>query len=85
MQVVFHKNFKKQTKKFKTLKTKIEQRLFLFMQDPFNPILNNHPLIGKYKGYRSINITADYRAVYESINDDLAYFITLDKHSNLYR
>ena len=85
MQVVFHKNFKKQTKKFKTLKTKIEQRLFLFMQDPFNPILNNHPLIGKYKGYRSINITADYRAVYESINDDLALFVTLDKHSNLYR
>ena len=85
MQVVFHKNFKKQTKKFKTLKTKIEQRLFLFMQDPFNPILNNHPLIGKYKGYRSINITADYRAVYESINDDLALFVTLDKHSNLYK
>lgn len=85
MQVIFHKNFKKQTTKFKTLKTKIEQRLFLFMEDPFNPVLNNHPLIGKYKGYRSINITADYRAVYESINDDLAYFITLDKHSNLYK
>ncbi|TSC66642.1 MAG: translation repressor RelE [Candidatus Doudnabacteria bacterium Gr01-1014_77] len=85
MQVVFHKNFKKQTKKLKALKTKIEQRLFLFMEDPFNPILNNHPLIGKYKGYRSINITADYRAVYESINDDLAFFITLDKHSNLYK
>ncbi len=85
MQVIFHKNFKKQTKKLKALKTKIEQRLFLFMEDPFNPILNNHPLIGKYKGYRSINITADYRAVYESINDDLAFFITLDKHSNLYK
>jgi len=85
MQVVFHKNFKKQTAKFKALKTKIEQRLFLFIEDPFNPVLNNHPLIGKYKGYRSINITADYRAVYESINDDLAFFITLDKHSNLYK
>ncbi len=85
MQVIFHKNFKKQTAKFKTLKTKIDQRLFLFIDDPFNPILNNHPLIGKYKGYRSINITADYRAVYESINDDLSLFITLDKHSNLYR
>ncbi len=85
MQVIFHKNFKKQTAKFKTLKTKIDQRLFLFIDDPFNPILNNHPLIGKYKGYRSINITADYRAVYESINDDMSLFITLDKHSNLYR
>lgn len=85
MQVIFHKNFKKQTAKLKTLKTKIDQRLFLFMDDPFNPVLNNHPLIGKYKGYRSINITADYRAVYESINDDLAFFITLDKHSNLYK
>lgn len=85
MQVIFHKNFKKQTAKLKTLKTKIDQRLFLFIEDPFNPVLNNHPLIGKYKGYRSINITADYRAVYESINDDLALFVTLDKHSNLYK
>ncbi len=85
MQVVFHKNFKKQATKFKTLKTKIDQRFFLFMDDPFNPVLNNHPLIGRYKGYRSINITADYRAVYKSINDDLALFVTLDKHSNLYK
>ena len=85
MKIVYHKNFKKQYKKLKTLQTKIDQRLILFISDPFDPILNNHPLIGKYKGYRSINITADYRAIYQEIEVNRAFFITLDKHSNLYK
>lgn len=85
MKVLFHKNFKKQHNKLKTLQTKIDQRLLLFIADPFDPILNNHPLIGKYKGYRSINITADYRAVYELVKENWAFFVTIDKHSNLYK
>ena len=85
MQILFHKNFKKQATKFKSLKTKIDQRLLLFMEDPFDPILNNHALIGEYKGYRSINITSDYRAIYEEIREGMAFFVTIDKHSNLYK
>lgn len=85
MKVIFHKNFKKQVAKLKILSTKIDQRLLLFIEDPFNPLLNNHPLVGKYKGYRSINITADYRAIYEAIEENIAFFVTIDKHSNLYK
>ncbi len=54
------------------------------MSDPFHPLLNNHPLAGRWTGYRSINITGDYRAIYELIEEDLAYFVTIDTHSNLY-
>lgn len=54
------------------------------MQDPFHEILNNHSLKGKYKGYRSINISGDYRAIYSLIKEDTAYFIALDTHSSLY-
>ncbi|MBU6447502.1 type II toxin-antitoxin system mRNA interferase toxin, RelE/StbE family [Patescibacteria group bacterium] len=85
MKIQFHKNFEKQYKKLKTLQTKIDQRLFLFMNDPFDPLLNNHPLTGQYSGYRSINITADYRAIYSATSADHAFFITIDKHSNLYK
>lgn len=84
MRLIFHKNFKRQYRKFPFLQDKIEQRLLLFRRDPFHPLLNNHFLTGKYKGSRSINITGDYRAVYELIADDIAYFITVDTHSNLY-
>jgi len=33
---------------------------------------------------RSINITGDLRLVYEEIDEDVARFLDLDTHSNLY-
>lgn len=85
MKVIFHKNFKKRYKKFRALQEKIDQRLVLFMKDPFDSTLNNHALAGKYKGHRSINIDSDFRAIYELVNQNTAYFITIDKHDNLYK
>ena len=85
MIVLFHKNFKKQYKKLRAIQNKIDERLVLFMKDPFNVILNNHLLGGKYGSYRSINITGDYRGLYEPIDNDVAYFMIIDTHSNLYK
>jgi len=85
MRVFVHKNFKK---KYKNLrrgeKEKFKERRDLFIQNPFDPVLNNHPLGGKYKGYRSINITGDLRVLYEPIDAKTALFTTIDTHSNLY-
>lgn len=64
-------------------KERLKQRLKLFGQDKFNPILNNHSLKGKYLGYRSINITGDLRAIYKSLGDDVI-FVSIDSHSHLY-
>jgi len=55
------------------------------MENPFNPILNNHALHGKWGRYRSINITGNLRALYELIDIDTALLILVDTHSNLYR
>ncbi|MBI2607804.1 MAG: type II toxin-antitoxin system mRNA interferase toxin, RelE/StbE family [Candidatus Doudnabacteria bacterium] len=85
MRVVYHKNFRKQYKKLRAIQRQIDERLVLFMKNPFNPNLNNHALSGKYRGYRSINITGVYRAFYEVIEADLIQFIIVDTHSNLYR
>ena len=85
METYFHKDFKKQYKKLRTLQSKIDKRLVLFRADPSHPILNNHSLTGKYQGYRSINITGDYRAVYEPQGKDAALFVDIDTHSNLYK
>lgn len=85
MKIRFHRNFEKQYKKLKdTQKAKARERLVLFLENPFHPILANHPLKGKYKGYRSINITGDLRAVYKFVSEDESIFVAIDTHSNLY-
>lgn len=84
MKIQFHKNFIKQYKKRRTIQKRIDERLALFRDNPFDAILNNHGLTGKYAGCRSINITGDYRAVFELIDDNTVRFIDVDTHSNLY-
>ena len=71
------KNLNPQTRK------KLEERLRLFAQAPFHPTLHNHLLKGELKGYRSINITGDIRALYLKKSDE-AIFDTVGSHSQLY-
>jgi len=86
MKIYFHKNFEKQYKKFKkNEQAKVQERLTTFLEDQFDPQLNNHALKGKYVDYRSINITGDLRAVYKSISQDKSIFVIIDTHSNLYK
>ncbi|KKR47537.1 MAG: Plasmid stabilization system [Parcubacteria group bacterium GW2011_GWA1_40_21] len=85
MKIIFHKNFEKQYKKFpdKT-KQKVKERNILFGKDPYDPILNNHALNGKYMGYRSISITGDIRIIYKFLDKDTALFSEIGTHSDLY-
>ena len=85
MKIVFHRNFEDQYKKLElNEKNRAKERLALFLSDEFNPVLNNHPLRGKFKGYRSINITGNMRAIYKFHDSELRIFITLGTHSKLY-
>lgn len=86
MRLRFSPNFKKRVKKLPlSAKRKLSARLILFVEDPYNPLLHNHTLIGQWGGYRSINITGDYRAIYEKQAEDLAYFIDVGTHAFLYK
>lgn len=82
--LAYSKNFLKQAKK---LDPSIRQRLFvaieLFSQNPLHPSLRNHELKGKYKAYRSINVTGDVRALYLQHNNQ-TIFDTVGTHSQLY-
>ena len=75
---------KKQAKLPRPLQAKLRERLYLFADQPFAPILDNHPLHGKYVGYRSIDIAGNYRAIYEPIGDGAAHFIIRGTHPELY-
>lgn len=84
MIILYHKEFVKRYKKLSAkIKEIFEERLKLFIEDEFDPILNNHPLKGKYEEYRSINVTGNIRAVFKRTADE-AIFVIIDSHSNLY-
>jgi len=86
MNIQFHKNFENKYKKLPSkLKLRIKEKNELFVNDPLNPILNNHALKGKYTGFRSINITGDIRAAYRLLDKDTALFLEIGSHSNLYK
>ena len=67
-----------------------DTRLKLFLENPYHPQLNNHRLSGKYRGYRSINVTGDWRAIFLQHADDdddgiVTIFEVIGTHSQLYK
>jgi len=84
MTIQLHKTFKKQYEKLtQAQKGKFKERRSIFLQDEFNPILNNHALKGAYQGYRSINITGDIRVIYRKSSGEI-FFVEIGSHSKLY-
>jgi len=84
MTIFLHKNFKKGYKKLtNSQKKRFKEKRNIFIEDEFNPVLGNHPLRGKYQGYRSVNVTGNLRAVYKR-EGELVIFVAIDTHSNLY-
>jgi len=84
-QIDFTKSF---TKQFKVLRTKQKERLYerleLFKKNPHDKALRDHALKGKYKGFRSIDIERDLRALYYVKGDVLVIFAFIGSHSQLY-
>jgi len=84
MKILFHKNFnKKYANLLPSIKQKFKERNILFLEDPFNSLLNNHSVEKVYPNCRSINITGDYRAIFRHQGEDIE-FITIGTHSQLY-
>lgn len=89
MNIIYDPAFLKSLKKANVrIRKNVKERMLLFSKDPDNPQLNNHFLRDEYIGYRSIDVTNDWRAIYEEIHDGeelIAYFIGLGTHKDLYR
>lgn len=60
-------------------------RILLFQENMNDPMLRNHPLKGELRGYYSINITGDVRALYEILDDEIYMYDMIGSHSQLYR
>lgn len=85
MKILYHKRF---LKRFQKLPGKIQERFFerlkLFEREPFHPLLNNHSVESAYPDWRSINVTGDYRALYEVKEESVVVFMKIGTHSELY-
>ncbi len=85
MHAIFDVKFKKMYAKVsKKIKTDFENRLNLFRVDRRHPLLDDHALSGQYFGYRSINITGDFRAVYIEVSKNIFRFVAIGTHHQLY-
>lgn len=85
----YSRKFLKQLKKSPLeIKIAFRKRLELFLQDPFHPQLNNHALTGKFSGYRSINVTGDWRAIFSEFEGEsgkVVIFEIVGTHGQLYK
>ena len=66
------------------VKARFKERYALFLANPFDPVLENHPLHGEYAGCRSINVTGDYRAIFYHENENTVRFIAIGTHHELF-
>jgi addiction module RelE/StbE family toxin len=63
------------------------ETVLLLVEDEYHPALRNHPLKGKFAGYRSINVTEDWRALFKESLSGKKKFVTfhlLGTHKELY-
>jgi len=84
MRIEYSRKFEKAFNKAPVyIQDTFKERLLLFVNNPFSPILRNHALSGSLNHFRSINITGDWRAIFEELTDRVT-FSDLGTHSQLY-
>jgi len=86
MEVIYHRKFLRMYGKVPSkVQMKFENRVSIFHKTPFDKRLRNHPLTGGWSGFRSIDITGDWRVIYVERSSSIAEFYAIGTHSQLYR
>ena len=80
----FIRIYKKRFGHLPTIRRRFDERTRMFSDNPANLLLRDHQLKGKYLGRRAFSINGDIRVVYY-IHDDVAYFIDIGTHNQVYR
>lgn len=72
-------------KKDKKLVVKIDKQIKLFESNSKHPSLRTHKLTGNLSNRWSISISKGLRMVYLIIEGDIAYFVDLGTHAEVYK
>jgi addiction module RelE/StbE family toxin len=85
MRIDYHARFKKQYKKLNLKEqTRFQERLEILLVNPMSPELRVHTLKAKYRGYLSMDVTGDIRALYYYEGNTVVVFGFIGTHSQLY-
>ncbi|MBI2097394.1 MAG: type II toxin-antitoxin system mRNA interferase toxin, RelE/StbE family [Candidatus Vogelbacteria bacterium] len=63
---------------------RFRERRDLFIRNPFHPLLKNHPLRGRYDGYRSFSVGGDLVVIFTHEAADLITLAAIGTHHELY-
>lgn len=89
MKVQADPQFQRKIKKLNVrIQKSFKEAIKIFKSDPLHSQLDNHALREEWEGFRSIDITNDYRAIYEEIHEGdetVAYFVAIGTHQELYK
>ncbi len=89
MEIRYGTRFRRQyLKADKNIKTAFAHTLEMFLENTSHLSLRNHALRKKFTGYRSIDVTDDWRALFkvkESKTQTVITFHILGTHQQLYR
>jgi len=80
----FKRAYKKLLKVFPDLDKQLEDKLELFVKDPFTPSLRNHKLHGEFKDMRAFSVAYDLRVVYYFDEKGDAVLVDLGDHKRVY-
>ena len=85
MRIEFKRQFlKRYAKAPSPIRVKCDERIRLFAGEPNHPVLNNHSLGGDRLGKWSINITGNWRTLYEFVDENTVVFVEIGTHPYLY-
>lgn len=86
MNIFFTKSFKKRFAKLpEKIQKKFEIRVEVFLKNPFDRTLENHPLTGNLLGFRSFSITGNYRVKFIVLDIESVKFVDIDTHPHIYK
>lgn len=86
MNAIFSKKFIKQYNAAPDfIRQSFDARAAIFLLNKFDQTLNNHQLNGKLSNLRSINISGDWRALFEELGSGNVVFKAIGTHSQLYK
>ncbi len=87
MKIKYHKEFSKYYNRRiahnPKLVSQFQKKLTKFMQNPKDPTLRDHKLVGEKNDFRSFSITGDIRIVYKIVDDEI-WLYDFGSHNQVY-
>lgn len=79
----FKKIYKKRFSSKPNIRKRFDERVRKFAENPNDPVLKDHTLSGKLKGFKAFSVTGDIRVIYY-IHEGVAYLTDIGTHNQVY-